>query len=361
MEMIPIKTTESEYNVYVGKGLRFRVGELLPKNYDNIWVIADDEVAKFSYVQDVLTSFRKDKSVYTSNIPAGEQSKSFAQFESLHTDAIKYGLDRHSVIIALGGGVVGDLAGFVAATYMRGIDYIQVPTTILAHDSSVGGKVAINHPLGKNLIGSFHQPSAVIYDLETFQTLPQKEWRSGFAEVIKHAWIADETLLFSLMEHVSSLEDMNHSMLQNAIKRGIEIKANIVAQDEKESGVRSYLNFGHTLGHAIEASLGYGKITHGEAVVIGMLFALRLSEKTFPVSFPTERFLNWLQDLQYPFTIISELDIDQLLNRMKHDKKNSQGNIRMVLLEGIEQPTLKAFDEATIASELKVFQNEVNR
>ena len=199
---------------------------------------------------------------------------------NVNLKALDFKLDRHSLILALGGGAVGDLSGFVAATFMRGIPFIQIPTTILAHDSAVGGKVAINHPAGKNMIGAFYQPEAVVYDIDFLKSLPEHEIRSGFAEVIKHGLIQDPSFYHWLKENILSIDMMiSDENLIHFLSRGVEIKSAIVEEDEKETGIRAYLNFGHTLGHAIEAELGYGKLTHGEAVVIGMLYALQLSEK----------------------------------------------------------------------------------
>src|SRR6185312_13145009 len=191
-------------------------------------------------------------------VPSGEQAKQFPIYEACLTFALENGLDRKSCIIAFGGGAVGDLAGFVAATYMRGIAFLQVPTTLLAHDSAVGGKVAINHPLGKNMIGAFHQPEAVVYHTPFLQSLPEKEWRSGYAEVIKHALIGDVELYHWLKEEVQTLADLRDEKLIHILTKAIPVKANVVSQDETEKGVRAHLNFGHTLGHALEKEIGYG-------------------------------------------------------------------------------------------------------
>ncbi len=362
MVTIQIQTQDHSYPVYLGEGLRYRVSKLLSKNYHNILVISDDTVAQFDYVKDVVSSLTSNETnIYTYIIPSGEASKSLEQFGNIQTFAIENQLDRHALILAVGGGVVGDIAGFVAATFMRGIDYVQVPTTILAHDSSVGGKVAINHPLGKNLIGSFHQPVAVIYDLETLHSLSLNEKRSGFAEVIKHACIADENLLHKLMNEVRSFNDLSNDILYDSIGKGISIKAKIVEQDEKEHGVRSFLNFGHTLGHALETEAGYGELTHGEGVAIGMVFAAKLSHREFGANPLPEGFVDWLYQLGYRFDIVGKLDVPTLIEQMKKDKKNSHGTIRMVLVEKIGQPSLVPIDEHVLKIELEQFQKEVVR
>jgi 3-dehydroquinate synthase len=361
MEIIEVATKHHTYNVFVGLGLRFQIGALLPKSYSSILIVTDDNVERLNYLQDVKSGLENfSGNIFSYVIPNGEQSKSMEQYTQLQSYCLECGLDRHSLIIALGGGVVGDLAGFVAATYMRGIDYIQVPTTILAHDSSVGGKVAINHPLSKNLIGSFYQPQGVIYDLETLYSLPIVEIRSGFAEIIKHACISNKDFLNQLMINISSLDNLPVSIIQNAIVEGIKIKAKIVEQDEQEKGVRSFLNFGHTLGHAIEGELGYGQITHGEAVSIGMGFASLLSKKLLQFSYP-ENLITWLKTLQYPFKVITKLSVENLLERMKKDKKNKDGQIRMVLLKEIGQPQLIPIREEKIKEELIQFIKEVEK
>src|SRR5690625_1693080 len=270
MQTLTVTSQTNKYNVYIGQHLRHNLNKYLQKDYSKILVITDESVAKL-YLDDIVSNFPKND-VYTSTIETGESSKNIQTYYQLQTDALTYGLDRQSLIIALGGGVVGDLAGFVAATFMRGIDYVQIPTTILAHDSSVGGKVAINHELGKNLIGSFYPPTAVIYDVDTLASLPVREIRSGVAEIVKEGLIADP----ELFEHLIAidLEHLDMEKLSEYLLKGIHVKANIVERDERESGERKYLNLGHTLAHAIEAEYKYGQITHGEAVAIGLLFAM---------------------------------------------------------------------------------------
>src|SRR5690625_1282699 len=274
MKELQVDTSSHSYSVCIGEDLRLQLNDHISTNYSSILIITDNQIADL-YLQDILHGL-EGRPVHYTVIPSGEASKSIDYFYKLQTFAMEKGVDRQSLIIALGGGVIGDLAGFVAATYMRGIDYIQVPTTILAHDSSVGGKVAINHELGKNMIGSFYPPKAVIYDVDTLHTLPEHEFRSGYAELIKEAFIADASFLKQLLE--LNIQNISHEMLKEHLFTGIQIKAEIVERDEKESHIRKFLNFGHTLAHALETELGYGKITHGEAVAVGMLFALKVSE-----------------------------------------------------------------------------------
>ncbi|WP_068672007.1 3-dehydroquinate synthase [Oceanobacillus sp. Castelsardo] len=354
MEELEVKSSTHEYKIMIGEGIRYTLHQYIPKKYSSILIITDDKVAKL-HLDAVKESLANEK-VYESIIPAGEQSKSIDVFYRLHTDAIQYGLDRKSLVVALGGGVVGDLAGFVAATYMRGIDFIQVPTTILAHDSSVGGKVAINHEFGKNMIGNFYSPVAVIYDVETLSTLSDREIRSGYAEIIKEALISDETTFEQLMN--LRLNEISNDELKEQLSFGIKVKAKIVEEDEKESGVRKYLNLGHTLGHAIEAELSYGRLTHGEAVAIGLLFALYVSNKEFKADLPLESLLTWFKYNDYPLNI-SDCKVEKLVETMKSDKKATNKKIQMVLLEEIGKPTVKDLDDEVIDSYLQSFMEKV--
>jgi 3-dehydroquinate synthase len=333
MDSLSIDTNGGSYPVYIGTGIRFKWQELVKGSYSSFFIITDEEV-EGRY----LSSIQQDKEIQTFVVPSGEESKSFSRYHEVMTALLKADLDRQACIIALGGGVVGDLAGFAAATYMRGIDFVQIPTTLLAHDSSVGGKTGINHELGKNLIGAFHQPAAVIYDTECLRTLPDREWRSGFSEVIKHALIHDEAFLNWLMESGKPVQDYSNEELQFIIKKGIAVKGAIVKEDEREKGIRAYLNFGHTLGHAIEAELGYGKMTHGEAVAIGMIYALRMSEEYFQTTFRMDDIEKWFQEIGLPTTVPKELNASQLIERMKKDKKAENKTLQLVLLKRIGQP-----------------------
>ncbi|WP_085992034.1 3-dehydroquinate synthase [Oceanobacillus senegalensis] len=354
MEEITVQSSSHSYQVVIGEGVRFNISEYLPKNYSSILIITDDRVAGM-YLSAIKNSLPTEN-VFESIISSGEQSKSVDVFYQLHTDAIQYGLDRNSLIIALGGGVVGDLAGFVASTYMRGIDFIQVPTTILAHDSSVGGKVAINHELGKNMIGNFYAPVAVIYDVETLHSLSEKEVRSGFTEIIKEALISDETTFTQLM-HINLNEISNHQ-LQKYLSYGIMVKAKIVEEDEKENGVRKYLNLGHTLGHAIEAELGYGQITHGEAVAIGLIFALYVSNEVYSIDLPVDTLYTWLKKNNYPLSL-KNFNIQNFIQRMKSDKKTTNKTIQMVLLEEIGSPTVYEISDERLEEYLQSFSEKL--
>ncbi len=347
MDRLLIEAETKKYPVLLGEDIRHDVGTILSQlnvTPSSILIITDDCVAPL-YLDDVKKSLPTNISTYEYMIPSGEASKSFQNYYEIQSFALEKGLDRKSLVIALGGGVVGDLAGFVAATYMRGIPFIQVPTTLLAHDSSVGGKVAINHPLGKNMIGAFYQPEAVIYDTATLLTLPDREWRSGLAEVIKHGFIRSQSFYDWLRDEIKSFSDVQGSRAQDLLRQSISIKATIVKEDEKEANVRAYLNFGHTLAHAIEAKLGYGKITHGEAVVIGMIFALKVSEQYYGIALDIKDILRWLKTYHYQLEIPSTLNIDDLIDAMKKDKKSANGKINMVLLKQIGDVELVSVPE----------------
>lgn len=333
---VRVQTTNHSYDVLIEPGIIARAGEEIKKSApaSSYLIIVDEYVAK-TYLSSLLASF--DQAIPYYIVPSGEASKSFVQYEALLAYCLKVKLDRSSVILAFGGGVVGDLAGFVAGTFMRGIRFVQIPTTLLAHDSSVGGKVAINLTEGKNMVGVFHQPELVLYDPNLLQTLPEKEWRSGFAEIVKMGFIADREFLHWLYDEVTDLNDMKQETLIQFIARAVELKAAIVEQDEKEANIRALLNFGHTLGHAIEAELGYGGITHGEAVAIGMRFAIRLGNEVLSNPIDASFFENWFESLGYSLQVPAELAAENLVTRMKLDKKASYSNFVMVLLDQVGQ------------------------
>ena len=271
-------------------------------------------------------------------VPAGETAKSLKAVQSCYNRLASHRIERKSFIVALGGGVVGDLAGFVAATYLRGISFVQVPTTLLAQvDSSVGGKVGVNLKAGKNLVGAFHQPRLVLCDLDTLGTLPPQEYRAGLAEVIKYGIIYDPALFARLERELPALLRREPKVLATIIARCCQIKAEVVGQDETESGLRAILNFGHTIGHAIEAISGYGKYLHGEAISIGQIAAAHLSEKLAGLP-PKDvaRIKSLLRDAGLPARV--QLNAGQrakLFAAMKLDKKVSDGEIKFVLASRI--------------------------
>jgi 3-dehydroquinate synthase len=267
-------------------------------------------------------------------LPDGEAHKTWATLNQVFDHLLGQGCDRKTVIFALGGGVVGDMAGFAAACYMRGVPFVQVPTTLLAQvDSSVGGKTAINHPLGKNMIGAFYQPVRVVCDLATLDTLPARELAAGLAEVIKYGPIADAAFLDWIEAHLDALLARDAAALSRAVGRSCEIKAWVVGQDERENGLRAILNFGHTFGHAIEAGLGYGAWLHGEAVGCGMLMASELSARLglVPQAF-VDRMQALLQRAGLP-TRAPAIGVDHFVDLMRIDKKAEGGEIRFVVVE----------------------------
>jgi len=359
MKTVHVNAGSKSYPVIIGDNTVTQLNAFLQEHFPNctkILIITDETVASLH-----LTALEKEITAFpvvSHIVPAGEHAKTFDVFYGCHSFALEEKLDRKSLIIAFGGGAVGDLAGFVASSFMRGIPFIQVPTTILAHDSAVGGKVAINHPLGKNMIGAFYQPDAVFYETSYISTLPVMELRSGFGEVMKHALISDDEFYESLLKDITDLAGVPEEQWAVLLEKGILVKSNVVAQDEKEANVRAYLNFGHTLGHAIEAEMGYGNMSHGEAVVIGMLFALRLSEKKLGLDFDINRFRQWLQTLGYATEVPSRLNIQALIDRMKQDKKSVKGTVHFVLLEKIGSPVIVQMEERELREELHIFKGE---
>jgi 3-dehydroquinate synthase len=266
---------------------------------------------------------------------------------------LKHTADRKTTLFALGGGVVGDMTGFAAASYMRGVPFVQVPTTLLSQvDSSVGGKTGINHPLGKNMVGAFYQPQMVVCDLSTLTTLPQREVAAGLAEIIKYGPIADMEFLDWIELHIHELVKLDSAALAHAVKRSCEIKAWVVGQDERESGLRAILNFGHTFGHAIEAGLGYGEWLHGEAVGCGMVMAATLSERLGLIDAAYVQRLKMLiaaagLPTQGP-RIDAADNAGRYLELMRHDKKSEAGEIRFVLLDGPGRAVLRTASDAIV-------------
>ena len=332
MQELAIKTRTSSYPIYVGKDCLLNLQSFTEKA-SRVIVVTDETVhhLHYSYLQQYLP---KNSLVYV--LEPGEGSKSFESYYHLQYFLIQHQIDRGSLVLAFGGGVVGDLAGFVAATYMRGIDFIQIPTTLLAHDSAIGGKVAINHEQGKNLIGAFYPPKAVIYELPLLLTLSDKEWRSGLAEMLKHGFIQDTYLLDELMQRTSIIK-LNNSNFSDLLERSLRVKQHLVEMDEFEKGQRAFLNFGHTFGHAVE--LTNKALSHGEAVAIGMLFALYVSQLELGLSYHLDELIKYLTEWGYPLEI-DELKLNEYMEYMSHDKKNVNQGLRFVLLEHVAKPQL---------------------
>lgn len=275
-------------------------------------------------------------------IPAGESSKCLSVAEKLYTRAIELGLDRKSPIFALGGGVVGDLAGFIAATYMRGVPFVQLPTSLLAQvDSSVGGKVAVNHALGKNLIGAFYQPKGVFMDLSMMESLPKREIATGLGEIIKYGIIYDADFFAYLEQHADAVLALEREAAVHMIARSCEIKAAVVSEDEKESGLRRILNFGHTMAHAIEKETGYLRYNHGEAVAIGMIGAADISARLGMIpEADVARVEALVTRMQLP-TKAEGCTVDAMYRDIFHDKKTINGKVNWVLMQGIGKVTCR--------------------
>ena len=288
--------------------------------------------------------------VHTIALPDGEAHKDWDTLNLIFDRLLGDGFDRKAVLYALGGGVVGDMTGFAAACYMRGVACVQVPTTLLAQvDSSVGGKTAINHPAGKNMIGAFHQPLRVIADLDTLDTLPDREISAGLAEVIKYGPIADDDFLGWIEQHIDALRARDKTALAYAVRRSCEIKAWVVGQDERESGLRAILNFGHTFGHAIEAGLGFGTWLHGEAVGCGMVMAADLSARCGLIDAAyAARIARLIERAGLP-TRGPRLGAARYLELMRVDKKSESGQIRFVLIDAPGQASLHPADDALVA------------
>lgn len=339
MRTLQVELGERSYPIYIGGGLLSEAGAYFEQHglskKSPVLIVTDSHVAPL-YLEHVEEALQRSGYKTVSKIvPAGEKSKSLAVFEEVMTTAIEGGLDRNSVVVALGGGVVGDLAGYVAASYMRGVMFVQMPTTILAHDSSVGGKVAVNHRLAKNMIGAFHQPKMVLYDVDTLQTLPERDVRSGLAEMIKHGLIWDAEFAHWCREHTGDLLALDAETLVYGLTKGCAIKAQVVSNDEREHGLRAILNLGHTLGHALEAIGGYGEFLHGEAISIGMAAAALIS-----VNRGTDRSLYEdttaiLRGFGLPTVMAGHLDEDQIISAMMHDKKFKENKLVFVLPKSI--------------------------
>lgn len=332
MRTLTVSLGARSYPIYVDRGLlrESRGSGSLPTG--PAVVITDTTVGPL--YEEFLRELLGARLVLTHAVPAGEASKSIGEIERIAGRMLEHQLDRETAVIALGGGVVGDLAGFLAAIYQRGIDFYQIPTTLLAQvDSAVGGKTAVNHPLGKNMLGAFHQPRAVISDLDTLDTLEERDYRAGLAEILKYGFIMDPHFLEWLEHHRDALRERDKSALAHAVTRSCAIKADIVASDERESGMRALLNFGHTFGHAIESGLGHGEWLHGEAVAVGMVLAATLSARVGQLSREdVERLTALIEHFGLPTEPPPDLDADRFIELMRRDKKNRGGEIRPVLL-----------------------------
>ncbi|EPE2650290.1 3-dehydroquinate synthase [Vibrio parahaemolyticus] len=351
MERITVSLDERSYPISIGAGL-FNDPVLLSLSAkQKVLIITNHTVAPLYAGKITALLDQKGCQSAVLELPDGEQYKSLDTFNTVMSYLLEHNYSRDVVIVALGGGVIGDLVGFAAACYQRGVDFIQIPTTLLSQvDSSVGGKTAVNHPLGKNMIGAFYQPKAVIIDTNCLSTLPVREFAAGMAEVIKYGIIYDYDFFVWLEQNMDSLYALDEQALSYAIARCCQIKAEVVAQDEKESGIRALLNLGHTFGHAIEAELGYGNWLHGEAVAAGTVMAAKTAQLQGLISQEQlDRIQAILQKANLPVHTPDSMSFDDFMKHMMRDKKVLAGELRLVLPTSIgTSDVVKGVPEAVI-------------
>lgn len=362
MERVSVALGERSYDVCIGEHLLGQATlftDVIKRK--KVLIVTNACVAEWYLqpVRDALAQAGLMAEVFM--FPDGEQYKTLATVETLWTHLLENGYGRDSTLIALGGGVLGDMVGFAAALYQRGIEFLQVPTTLLAQvDSSVGGKTGVNHPLGKNMIGAFHQPRRVVIDTAVLQTLPSREIGAGLAEIIKYGLIWDAAFFDALDARLKTLADFTPDIAIWAIKRSCEIKAEVVAQDEREGGIRAILNLGHTFGHALEAQLGYGTWLHGEAVALGMLMAIALScDLGYLDDAVLVRSQQLISRLALPVCYPRALSTQALYQSMWLDKKVAAGQLRLVLLKAVGKAVVTAeATESQILSVLNRFREQ---
>lgn len=333
MKQIQVDLGVRSYPIYIGQNL-MSDGETLSRYLlkKRILIVTNETVAPLylKQIQETMASFGEVENVI---LPDGEQFKDLAHLDTIFTALLQQNYGRDSVLVALGGGVIGDMTGFAAACYQRGVDFIQIPTTLLSQvDSSVGGKTAVNHPLGKNMIGAFYQPQIVLIDTLCLHTLPAREFAAGMAEVIKYGIMWDADFFQWVEDNVTALKTLDAQVLVYAISRCCEIKADVVSQDETEQGVRALLNLGHTFGHAIEAEMGYGNWLHGEAVSAGTVLAAQTAKALGLIDESIVcRIIALLQAFDLPVSAPESMDFDSFIQHMRRDKKVLGGQIRLVL------------------------------
>jgi len=337
MHTLHVDLGERSYPVYIGRDL-FSDTQLLGQHISGAQVvlISNETIAPL-YLDRVRAALTGCELLSEVILPDGEQYKSMETLSTIFDQVMAERHNRTTTFIAVGGGVVGDITGFAAACYQRGVNFIQIPTTLLAQvDSSVGGKTAVNHPLGKNMIGAFYQPQAVLIDIDTLQTLPAREFAAGLAEVVKYGLICDEPFYRWLQGNMAKLLAREESALAEAVERSCANKAQVVAADEREGGLRAILNLGHTFGHAIETAQGYGNWLHGEAVATGILLAMRLSVRRGWISeSDTEAYAQLLHQMSLPHSAPEDMTPEQFIDLMGRDKKVLDGRLRLVLLKAV--------------------------
>jgi len=354
MKTLEVNLGNRSYPIYIGSDLIDQASLFSAcEKSTSIYIVTNTTVAPLYADRLTKTLEIFSKPVRTITLPDGESYKDWKNLQLIFDDLLEFGADRQTMLIALGGGVIGDMTGFAAASFMRGIRFIQVPTTLLAQvDSSVGGKTGINHPLGKNMIGAFHQPVAVIADLNTLKALPLRELSAGLAEVVKHGVIADAQFLDWIEANAEALLACDTNAMGHAVLRSCEIKSAVVSADERESGIRATLNFGHTFGHAIEAGMGYGEWLHGEAVGCGMVMGADLSCRLSLISkAELERLTKIIKSMNLP-TVPPKFGAERYMALMQVDKKTEGGQIRYVILEKIGKAQIKSVPDTQVIETL---------
>lgn len=351
MQTLHVDLAERSYPIHIGAGLLSRVDLLAPHIVGRQVAIVTNQTIAPLYLkalQDTLADYRVTSIV----LPDGEAFKNWETLQLVFDGLLSARHDRRTTVLALGGGVIGDMAGFAAACYQRGVNFIQLPTTLLSQvDSSVGGKTGINHPLGKNMVGAFYQPQAVLIDTRSLDTLPPRELSAGLAEVIKYGLICDKPFLDWLEENMAALRNLDQAALTEAIERSCVAKARVVGADEKETGVRATLNLGHTFGHAIETQMGYGVWLHGEAVAAGTVMALEMSYRLGWINAEErDRGIRLFQAAGLPVVPPEEMTPGQFLEHMAVDKKVLDGQLRLVLLRSLGEAVVTSDYPAEILS-----------
>ena len=361
MQTLHVELGDRRYPIFIGSDLNPQ--ELLEPYIKGrqVMIVTNTTVAPLYLDRYVRAVEALGKTVETCILPDGEKYKNIEHLTLIFDALLKVGFNRDCTVLALGGGVIGDMAGFASASFQRGVYFVQVPTTLLSQvDSSVGGKTGINHPLGKNMIGAFQQPQVVLADMSQLKTLPPRELSAGLAEVIKYALLGDIEFLAWLEEHMDGLVASDENLLAEAVYKSCAHKARIVANDEKEHGERALLNLGHTFGHAIESYLGYGEWLHGEAVATGMVMAADLSHRMGWISeADLERTKNIISRAQLPI-ICPKIPLDDFLGFMSHDKKVLNGQLRLVLMKQLGQAVItKEFDVELMKQAILAYQDIV--
>ena len=346
MHTISVNLPANSYNILISSGSLAQLGSEMKKLNlgKKVLLVSNPEIFAY-YGQTCLKSLENAGfETYTHLIPPGEPHKTLQSIEQVYDIALENHLERSSTLVALGGGVIGDMTGFAAATWLRGVNFVQVPTSLLAMvDASIGGKTGVNHPQGKNLIGAFYQPKLVLIDPSVLKTLPEREFRAGMAEVIKYGiiWDADSFTKLENAEDIDSFSTIDRELLQTILVRSTQAKADVVSQDEKEAGLRAILNYGHTIGHAVESLTNYQQFVHGEAVAIGMVAAGKIATVmglwTEEEAYRQERLI---AKTKLPTKIPAELDINAILTTLQSDKKVKAGKVRFILPTSIGKVTI---------------------